>query len=85
MSPQDREIWRLIYRSHDLEEMLARLPEVQRRLVELDRREGTQRLVALEAICENWTIFARYSPRTETMKAAEVFLSEIRDLRPWLA
>jgi hypothetical protein len=84
MSDQDRVVWRLIYRSHDLREMLRRLPELQQQIGAADRREGARRLEKLNSLCQRWTIFARYSPRTETMKAAELFLGVIKDLRPWL-
>src|SRR5215213_3907353 len=64
MSVQDKRIWKLIYRSHDLLRMLPYLPELQRDLVTKDKRHGKDRLGDLRGICENWTIFARYSPKT---------------------
>jgi len=84
LSDQDREVWNLIYRSHDLEEMLERLPEMRQRMMEADRREGTQRVEALSTVCEQWTIFARYSPKMQTMAEAEVFLDEVRRVKRWL-
>ena len=84
MSEADREVWRLIYRSHDLEEMLDRLPETRQRIAKADVIGGTQRLAALRTMCQQWTIFARYSPRAQTMAEAEAFLRRIKDVMPWL-
>lgn len=84
MSEQDRRIWYLIYRSHDLDGMLPYLPELQRSLREADEREGTDRLGWLTAICATWTIFARYSPKMEKMKDAAEFLDRVSDLKEWL-
>lgn len=84
MSKQDRRIWNLIYRSHELDAMLPYLPELQAKLEAADRREGTRRLDELKSICARWTIFARYSPRTEKMKEAGEFLDGIRELKKWL-
>jgi len=84
MSEQDRRIWYLIYRSHDLDGMLGCLPDLETELVAADRRDGTRRWTTLKSICRSWTIFARYSPRMETMKDAEDFLDDVRELKQWL-
>jgi hypothetical protein len=84
LSESDRRIWSLIYRSHDLKQMLFHLPELERKLMLADRNEGTRRLEGLRSICQGWTIFARYSPHSEKMKDAGDFLDEIQDLKEWL-
>jgi hypothetical protein len=84
MSPQDREIFNLIYRWHDLDDMLPHLPDVESAMLRADQREGTQRLKRLKEICARWNIFARYFPRSEKMHAAVVFLDHVKEIRPWL-
>ena len=84
MSDQDKRIWTLIYGSHDLEQMLWYLPEIGTKLRARDRRESSQWWASLEAICARWTIFARYSPHSETMREAAMFLNAIRTLKEWL-
>lgn len=84
LSRQDRVTWNLVYRSHNLAELFARLPELQTRLSEADRIEGKQRLGGLLEVCEEWTIFARYSPRTEKMRDAATFLKQVKEVKEWL-
>lgn len=84
LAESERRVWSLIYRSHDLGQMLRHLPEVRRALAAADEREGTHRLETLNSICARWTIFARYSPRMERMKEAETFLDNIGELKEWL-
>jgi hypothetical protein len=84
LSPSDRVVWMLLNRSHDLDEMLAYMPDLERKLQTADRIEGKGLLRKLKAICAEWSIFARYSPRSETMKAASGFLNDVEELRPWL-
>ena len=84
LSESHRRIWSLIYRSHDLKQMLVHLANLERELADADRKQGTRRLEALRSICSGWTIFARYSPHSERMKDAAEFLDEIQDLKEWL-
>jgi len=84
LSASDRVVWMLINRSHDLDEMLGYMPDLERKLVAADRIEGKGLLRKLKSICAEWAIFARYSPRSETMRAASGFLSDVKELRPWL-
>lgn len=74
----------LIFRSHALEEMLAELTDLARDLQQADDREGRRRLKNLRAICSTWTIFARYSPFSETMANAAEFLDRVREIERWL-
>ena len=82
--PAERHVWSLLYRSHDLESILKNLPELQRRLQSADAVNGGSRLEQLRRRCQEWTIFARYSSKTETMKRASTFLDEIKELKQWL-
>lgn len=77
-SREQSHLWFLCHRSHDLEGILGHLVSVQARLaaVGLDRQ--------LREICGEWTIHARYSTRTATMKEATQFLCRIKEIRPWL-
>jgi hypothetical protein len=80
----ERYRWSLCYRSHDLDEILAELPDITLKLSRLDQR-GRPRLVqSLRSICANWTIFARYSPKMATMAEARHFLDRVEELKPWL-
>jgi hypothetical protein len=84
LSPSDREVWQLIYRSHELDEMLEYMPDVERRLLLADQRDGRGRARALKRICSEWSIFARYSPLSSTMVEAAQFLDDMKELRTWL-
>jgi hypothetical protein len=81
MSDDERGIWSLIYRSHDLDEMLGRLHEVQRVLERHGRRTGRGYLRHLREICSTWTIYARYSPLTTNMSEARLMLNRVRELK----
>jgi hypothetical protein len=80
----DQKLWSLCYRSHDLMEILARLPQLIERLKKLEQREQSRLIGNLRSICGQWTIFARYSPRSATMREAGEFLAQVKELRQWL-
>lgn len=83
-SGQWKQLISLVYRSHDLDEMLAKLPEVTHKLL-AQGQEGGQRLVtSLKGVCERWSIYARYSPYQVDSQDAAQFLERIKELRPWL-
>jgi hypothetical protein len=84
LSSSGRRVWSLIYRLHGLDEMPAFLPDLQKRLAEKDAKERTNLLRTLKSICARWTIFARYSPKSEVMKNAADFLDQVRELKEWL-
>ena len=83
-SKDDQHLWSLCYRSHDLEELLDRLPNISNRLEDLEARGYPTLLRHLRAICAVWTIFARYSPQSATIKEADDLLDQIKELKPWL-
>jgi hypothetical protein len=83
-SRADQHLWSLCYRSHDLDEIVARLPDVHTRLAQLEQR-GSHRLTqSLKSICAQWSIFARYSPHSADIDDARRFLDQIEELKPWL-
>jgi hypothetical protein len=81
MAPAERAIWSLIHRSHDLTEMLDRLPEVQAHVEKRSQRDGRPYRRFLNAVCQRWTIYARYSTLSTTVAEARQFLEEVRELR----
>jgi len=83
-SKPDQYLWSLCYRSHDLDEILAKLPEIRDRLSRLEQR-GTPRLLqSLNSICAQWTIYARYSTESADINEARTFLDQIKELKEWL-
>jgi len=77
----ERMIWSLIYRSHDLEEMLSRLPQVQAMVIKREEREGRPYWSHLRGLCSEWTIYARYSTQTSQLSAAREMLRRVRELK----
>lgn len=84
-SREDRHLWSLCYRSHDLDEILAKLPQIIQKLSRLEQRDSSRLTQSLRSICGQWTIYARYSPRSADIDDARTFLDEIEELKPWLA
>ena len=56
-SKNDQYLWLLTYRLHNLPNILAHLPDVERRV---EREAGPRLLQGLRSVCESWTIYARY-------------------------
>jgi hypothetical protein len=81
VTTQDREIWSLIWRQHDLTAMLDRLPQLEAELKKKGEREGYDYYEDLKKICATWTIYARYSSQTIQMSDAGQFLSRVRKLK----
>jgi len=48
--------------SQFLDEILAKLPEIQERLSRMEQRESGRLIQSLKSICAQWTIDARYLP-----------------------
>lgn len=80
----ERHLWSLCYRSHDLDEILARLPEIQARLSRMEQRQSSRLTQSLKSVCAQWTIYARYSPYNANIDDARRFLDQIEELKPWL-
>jgi hypothetical protein len=83
-SATDQRLWSLCYRSHDLLEILEHLPQFTDRFKKLEQRQQSRLVANLQSVCGQWTIFARYSPRSATMQEAGEFLSRIEELKRWL-
>ena len=84
-SEEDRVLWSLCYRSHDLEEIVQRLPNVVEKLERKDQLYGPKPRIMLQQICAEWTIFARYSSRTATMGEASDFLEKVKEVKRCLS
>ena len=80
----DQHLWSLCYRSHDLHEILEKLPKVQSRVSAVGRGQRRLLLNDLKMICGQWTVFVRYSPQSAIMTDAKEFLERIRELKPWV-
>jgi hypothetical protein len=76
-----RYIWSLIWRSHDLEEMLNHLPQLTAGVRKQGERAGLPYWEWLSGICGSWTIFARYSTLMTTMDTAKEMLDRVRHLK----
>ena len=81
MSEDERETWSLIFRSHDLGEMFARLPDLKKKVENHGKRTGKPLLEQLLEICSTWTIYVRYSTLTTKMHDARRFLERVRGLK----
>ena len=77
-------VWSLCYRSHNLDEILALLPNLSQRLLNAERRGQLRLLESLKSVCAHWTIFARYSPYAAMMSEADEFLTRVKELKEWL-
>jgi hypothetical protein len=77
----ERHVWSLIWRSHDLGEMLAQLPDLTIALRKRGQRAGKPYLDWLRGICGVWTVYVRYSTKTSTMDEARAMLDRVRELK----
>ncbi len=82
LTKEDRHLWNLCYRWHDLDGLLGVLPEVmaEMRL----QRNGAVLVDHLRQVCGRWTVFARYSPRTATITEANRFIGQVQEIKAWL-
>lgn len=81
MQAHDTHVWNLIWRSHDLTEMLAQLPELTTGVRRRGERAGEPYVQWLREICSTWTIFVRYSTSTSLMADAVHNLGRVRKLK----
>lgn len=84
LSSSDKEAFDLIYRSHDLDDMRGFLPEVRKKLGDVNTKSGRSAWREFETICEEWTIFIRYSPRSATVNDAMRYLETVEEVKKWL-
>ena len=80
----EQEVWRLIWKQHDLEAMLARMRELEAALKTRGERDGHDYFAELKKVCASWTIQARYSPRMMLMDEAKQWLERVRLLKELL-
>jgi hypothetical protein len=81
MGRQKERIWSLIWRSHDLDEMLDQNPELSAAIKAKGERNQKPYLDWLKAIRGAWTIYVRYSPFTTKIGDAKDMLDRVRELK----
>jgi hypothetical protein len=77
----EREVWSLIWRSHDLEAMLNRMPQLEAAIQKRGEQASVDYVRILRSICATWTIQARYSPYMIVMEEALEMLEKVRTLK----
>jgi hypothetical protein len=83
LSASDREVLGLLY-SHDLDDMLAFLPEIEKKLSTIKLKSGRDAWREFRTICEEWTVYARYSPASAKLDRAKAFLETVEEVKKWL-
>ena len=84
LAESEQEIWRLIWRQHNLGGLLDKMEELQASITRRGERDGHDYLAELKKVCATWTIHARYSPRTISMREAREWLERVRLLKELL-
>jgi len=80
-TPREQRLWSLLYRSHNLDEILDYLPSVRKRVAQEEQRGVRELTRALNTVCAEWTVFARYSPHSADIDDARDFLDQVKELR----
>jgi hypothetical protein len=83
LSQSDREVHGLLY-SHELDDMLGFLPELEKKLSGLRMRSGESVWKQFNDICEEWTVYARYSPANAKLEDARQYLGTVEEVKKWL-
>ncbi|MBI3830727.1 MAG: hypothetical protein HY291_14495 [Planctomycetes bacterium] len=83
-SQDDQRLWSLCYRSHNLGEILERIPEVFDRIAQFEQQDRTQLAQSLKKLCARWTIYARYSTQMTGCTEATQFVDQIQEIRKCL-
>jgi hypothetical protein len=81
VADSEREVWRLIWKAHDLDGMLLQMVELEGALKVRGTRDGKDYLENLKKICATWTIQSRYSTHTIQMPEASRLLDMVRSLK----
>lgn len=81
----ERKIWNLVWRSHDLTEMLEELPALRGAIELRGKRAGRPYTEWRFDICGRWTIFARYASVNSTIDEARKMLERDRQLKEVLS
>jgi len=80
----DHKIWSLCYRSHNLDEILERIPEIDNEIERREQKGQTRLLQSLKILCAQWNIYARYSTHSTDCTEARRFVDSIKELRQCL-
>lgn len=83
LSPSDLEVFGLLYR-HDLDDMLEFLPEIETKLSGIRTESGQDLWREFNTICEEWTVYLRYSPKSAKLEHAARYLDAVREVKKWL-
>lgn len=83
LSDSDHEVFGLLY-SHALDDMLGFLPEIETKLKGVRTKSGRVAWRELNEICEEWTIFARYSTQHAKLARAREYLETVQEVKKWL-
>ncbi len=83
LSSSDREVLNLLY-SHSLDEMIVYLPELKRKLEGIRTKTGRSVWHEFAAICEEWTVYARYATKSAKLEHAEGYLATVKEVKKWL-
>lgn len=79
-----RGLWSLVWRQHDMEAILNHLEELRHALKKRGEREQKDHLRNLQKLCGEWRIHARYSPYTINVDEARKTLERVRSLKELL-
>jgi hypothetical protein len=74
---------RLLF-SHELDAMLVYLPEVEMKLKSLEAIERRSVWEPFREVCEQWTVYARYSTKQAKKPEAEQFVQTVKEVKQWL-
>lgn len=78
----ERKIWNLIWRSHDLADMVDALGDQWKSAIEArGQRAGKPFLKYLNDVCSEWTIQARYSSQSSKIAEAREMLQRVEMLK----
>ncbi len=83
LSKRDLAVFSLLYR-HELDAMIAYVPELEKKLAGIRTPSGRSVWQEFQAICEQWTVFARYSPKNAKLDRAARYLETIKEVKKWL-
>jgi hypothetical protein len=83
LSAADAEVFHLLYR-HDLDEMLVFLRQVKERLLSLPAGKYGPIWPRFRSLCEEWTVYVRYSPKLASIADARTYVSTVQEVKQWL-
>jgi hypothetical protein len=83
LSKRDREVLEQLY-GHELDVMLQFLPDVKRKLTRVADEQGRPLWRRFRGVCEEWTVYARYSTKLAAPDDAREFMGTVREVKEWL-